>query len=349
MVRDRSYGHGGDVYRNQVRYDFSANINPLGTPEPVRRAVARSADCVSAYPDPYCTRLRAGLGERLQVPESWLICGNGAAELIYQFVGGLRPGKVLLPVPSFLEYEDALRAFGVEPELFFLRREEDFSLSEALLERIGEDTAALILCNPNNPTGVLIPPPLLERILERCRATGTWLFLDECFYDLTDEERAYTLLPRLEPGDKVFLLRAFTKLYGMAGLRLGYGICPQGALLDAMCRLAQPWNVSTPAQMAGLAALECEPFARESRAAIRREKEFLCRELTELGLAVLPGAANYLMLRGPEDLYARLLERGILIRSCENYRGLSNRDFRVAVRGRAENEALLRVLRSLGE
>lgn len=349
MVRDQCYGHGGDVYRNEVRYDFSANINPLGTPELVRQAVARSADSVAAYPDPYCTRLRAALGERLHVPESWLICGNGAAELIYQFVGGLHPGKVLLPVPSFLEYEDALRAFGVEPELFFLRREEGFSLSEEILEQIREDTSALILCNPNNPTGVLIPPALLERILERCRATGTWLFLDECFYDLTDEERAYTLLPRLEPGDRVFLLRAFTKLYGMAGLRLGYGICPREAFLDEMCRLVQPWNVSTPAQMAGLAALECQSFARESRAVIRREKEFLCRELAGLGMDVLPGKANYLMLRGPKDLYDRLLERGILIRSCENYRGLSNRDFRIAVRSRGENEALLRVLRSLGE
>ncbi len=344
MILDKGYGHGGDVYSRHIRLDFSANVNPFGTPEPVKAAVRAAAEELSAYPDPYCGPLREKLAALNGLAREDVICGNGAAELIYQFAMALQPKNALLPVPSFSDYESALAAAGCEPTFYPLERENGFLLTEDILARIGPETDLLMLCSPNNPTGRSVPRALLLDILDRCRETKTWLFLDECFLELTDEGKAFSLADRLGDGDRVFLLRAFTKAYGMAGLRLGYGLCKDRAFLERMCRQGQPWNVSTPAQAAGLTALDCPDWPKKGRDLIRTEKPWLSERLTALGFAVLPGDANFLFFSGAPGLYETLRDRGVLIRDCANYRGLGPGDCRIAVRTRRENEALLKAI-----
>ena len=346
MIIHNPYVHGGDIYRNRIKLDFSVNVNPLGTPEPVKAAVSRAAERLGAYPDPYCGPLRERLAVHMHTRPDWILCGNGAAELIYQLLAALRPDRALLPVPSFADYESALAAADCVPDFYPLRREEGFLLTDRILPAITGQTRLLMLCSPNNPTGRLIDPALLARILDRCRETGTWLFLDECFGELTDRETP-SLLGALRPDDRVFLLRAFTKTYAMAGLRLGYAVCPDRELVDRICRRSQPWNVSSPAQEAGLAALDCASWAEEARALIRTEKAYLTRELTLLGVSVLPGDANFLLLSGVPGLYDGLLAKGILIRNCENYRGLTAGDCRIAVRTHEENMALIEAIREV--
>ncbi len=348
MVLNDEYGHGGDVYRNRVRLDFSANVNPLGTPPEVVRAVAESAAHLAAYPDPYCSALREKLAAVHGVVPEEVVCGNGAAELIFQFAAALRPKTTLLPVPSFSEYAAALDAVGCETREWMLRRADGFAVTEALLSEITDETDVLVLCTPNNPTGRSVEPALLRRILDRCRETGTWLLLDECFLDLTDAGAEKSIVPALRPGDPCFVLRAFTKLYGMAGVRLGYALCRNGDFLRALCRTVQPWNVSAPAQAAGTAALGCRDFVDRTLRLIAEERDWLLREIRALGIAVLPGEANFLMLSGVPGLYEKLLkERQILIRSCANYRGLDEGDVRIAVRTHEENAQLIAALREI--
>ena len=186
-----------------------------------------------------------------------------------------------------------------------------------------------------------IEKELLLQILDRCRETGTWLFLDECFQDLTDADRAFSLIGSLRDGDRVLILKAFTKTYGMAGVRLGYAVSKNRDLLCNMSEAVQPWNVSTVAQRAGLAALDCPDWAQTARDLFAEEKPYLMRELQALGVSVLPGDANFLMLSGVPTLYERLLEQGILVRDCANFRGLETGDVRIAVRTHAENAALI--------
>lgn len=346
MIIRNQYTHGGNIYTNRVLLDFSVNVNPLGTPDPVKAAAAAAAENLSAYPDPYCEPLRKKLSEILRVDADWILCGNGAAELIYQFTAALRPKKTLLPVPSFSDYENALEAAGCPFDFHFLKREEGFLLTDRILDEIDDSTGLLMLCSPNNPTGRRISRPLLLAILERCRKTGTWLFLDECFGELTDE-RTPSLANELKPQDPVFLLRAFTKTFAMAGLRLGYAVCPNEEMIDCICQRSQAWNISSPAQAAGLAALSCGEWIRDGRKVIREEKKFLTAQLESLGIDVLPGDANYLLLSGVPGLYERLLMRGILIRNCENYRGLTAGDCRIAVRAHGENLALIEAIREI--
>lgn len=342
-----NYVHGGDVYKNRVTLDFSANVNPLGTPEPVKTAIRAAADAVDRYPDPYCTALRERLSGLHGVSTDEILCGNGAAELIFSFIAALNPKHALLPVPSFAEYETALRAAGVAPTFCPLLRENGFAVTEGILDAITEDMDVLMLCSPNNPTGRCIETGLLLKILDRCRKTGTWLFLDECFFDLCDDGRALSLIGELQKNDRALILRAFTKTYGMAGVRLGYAVSKNRELLAGMSESVQPWNVSTIAQAAGLAALDCPDWARDARDLFRTEKAYLADALAALDISVLPGDANYLLLSGVPTLYEKLLERGVLVRDCSNYRGLRKGDVRIAVRKHAENAALIAVIREV--
>lgn len=249
--------HGGDwagyqAERGGQPLDFSANISPLGLPERVRRAAVRALDTAERYPDPLCRALRAAIGEAEGVDPAWVLCGNGAAELIYRVVLAKRPKKALVTAPAFSEYEAALELAGCRTDRFLLKEEDGFALNGEFLEAITPDMDLVFLCQPNNPTGRTVPRPLLAAAVERCRAGGGLLVLDECFCGFLDDPDAFSLKDLLGGHGNLLILKAFTKLYAMAGLRLGYCLCSDAALLDAMGSAGQPWGVSGPAQAAGV-------------------------------------------------------------------------------------------------
>ncbi len=336
--------HGGDVYGGGITLDFSANINPLGTPAGVREAAARALREMHRYPDPYCRRLVAAIAAFEQLPEDYILCGNGASELIYACCAALGPTLAAEAAPTFAEYALALESRGCRVERYLLRRENDFTLDEGFVSFLKEKKPeAVFLCTPNNPTGRLLPMPLLEQLLQRCAAWGARVFLDECFLDLTENGVSAKSLLAAHP--ELLILKAFTKSYGMAGLRLGYCLCADGGLLAKMARLTPPWNVSAPAQAAGEAALAEGDFLEKTRRLIARERRWLTRELEALGLWVCPSQANFLLLQGPPGLSAALRQRGIAIRDCGNYHGLEKGWYRIAVRLPEENQRLITAIR----
>lgn len=343
MLYQMANPHGGDIYQRNIVLDFSANVNPLGTPPGVLAAVTASLDHLACYPDPNCTRLVAAIGSHEQVEKEHILCGNGAAELIYAYCAALRPRRAMELAPTFCEYSLALETVGCRTERYLLSAENDFALTEdfpaALVETRPE---VLFLCNPNNPTGRTIPAELLERILKVCAREGIRLFLDECFADLSD--RAVTMKAWLRRYSNLFILRAFTKTYAMAGLRLGYGLCADGELLGAMAKQVQPWNVSVPAQAAGIAALEEGEYLDRARTLIACQRRALEERLKAMGYRVCASEANYLLFYSPRPLTEPLLARGIALRDCANYPGLGKGWYRIAVRSGGENETLLAAL-----
>lgn len=341
--------HGGDIYRHKNVMDFSANCNPLGTPEGVKKAVRESAEKLANYPQVGYEPLRKAIGDYEGILPSQVICGNGAAELIFSLCRALKPGKALLPAPTFAEYQQALESVGCQVEHYFLKEENGFVLEEDFLTRLTGETDILFLCNPNNPTGVLTEREFLLRILEICREKNIFLAVDECFLDFIEEPEKYTLKEFLDANQNLFLLKAFTKRYAMAGVRLGYGLCANESLLENMGAVNQPWNLSVIAQEAGVAALRETEYVEAGRRLIFQERAYLKRALKELGLRVYASLANYIFFRGPENLWETCLEGGILIRDCSNYPGLQKGYFRVAVRTHEENEKLVQVLKNVLE
>ena len=258
--------HGGDWagYRAQFgrdALDFSANVSPLGLPEGVAKAITAALPTADRYPDPLCRELRAKLALHEGVPADHILCGNGAADLIFRLVWARKPRRALVTAPTFAEYAAALETIGCTVERFILQAADDFAVPEAFLSAIDDRVDLVFLCQPNNPTGQLTPPDFVARILQRCTACGALLVLDECFLDFLPDHAQLTAKPLLGSGD-LLILKAFTKLYGMAGVRLGYALSADTALLDAMQYTGQPWAVSSLAQAAGLAALDETAYDR---------------------------------------------------------------------------------------
>lgn len=344
MLIDKNNPHGGDIYRNKVIYDFSANISPLGTPDAVKKAIHDSADIVYAYPDPYCYELRQAISEHENTPVDNIICGNGAADLIFQFALAIKPEHVLIVAPTFCEYSQSLLPAGCKIFYHLLSKDKKFKLYDDIVDKIDGYYDVLYICNPNNPTGSVYNKELMTAIADKCRRTGTLLFADECFCDFTANPDKYSLTNQIADNPNIFILKAFTKSYGMAGVRLGYALTSDTALLEKMCSLSQTWNVSSVAQKAGIAALGCMDHIKNALRIIHDEREYLSSSLRNLGYKVFDSDTNFLLFKGDEKLYQKLLNRGILIRNCGNFVGLDNSFYRCAVKTHDENIVLIKVL-----
>lgn len=344
--------HGGDWAGYSEEYgtqplDFSANVSPLGVPDGVKRAIAAAAETADRYPDPLCRALCRKLAAHEQVPVPFVLCGNGAADLIFRAVLARKPQKALIPAPTFAEYEAALSVCGCQVAYHFLREENDFRLDDGFLQAIRPDTDMVFLCEPNNPTGVTASRNFLLRVAEQCRRCGALLMLDECFGDFLEYPESHTLKDALADFPNLVILKAFTKLYAMAGVRLGYALCADGALMEKMRQTGQPWAVSSLAQAAGEAALDEAAYVQKVRQMVQQERPWMAEQLRVLGLRVIPGEANYLLFRCPTPLIQPLRQRGVLLRSCSNYHGMDETWYRTAVRTHAEDLRLIQALQEV--
>ncbi len=341
----RRYEHGGNIYNGEkIKLDFSVNTNPMGLPERVKAALNSSEDIFTKYPDTKCRALRTALSLHHSVCESQILCGNGAADMIFRLCAWKKAKQVLLTAPTFSEYERSVRLFGGEVREYKLRAENGFMLTAEFAEHITEETDMVFLCNPNNPTGRLIPEDVMEHILKRCADKGSVLIVDECFIEFTNGR---SLVRRLEEYPDLLILKAFTKLYAMAGLRLGYMLGNEKSL-EQIAVYGAEWSVSGPAQAAGLAALETEPeWTSISRGMTEKERRFLAEELAKLGVAVFPSETNFMLLNSDLSLHEELKKRGIYTRKCDNFSGLNDSYVRIAVRNREENEMLVNAVREV--
>lgn len=341
--------HGGDWAGYRAEFgcdalDFSANVSPLGLPAGVAAAITNALPTADRYPDPLCRELRAALAGAEGVPADWILCGNGAADLIFRLALAVRPRRALLPAPTFAEYEAALQTVGCAVQRVFLREENEFAVTEEFIDAVTPETDIVFLCQPNNPTGQVTPPALVERLVRRCAECGAVLVVDECFLDFLPDRDAWTAKQLLRDAPQLIILKAFTKLYAMAGVRLGYALCDDAALLEKMRGAGQPWAVSSLAQAAGLAALQETAYAGAVRALIAEQRPRMAAGLRALGLRVMDGQANYLLFRATPDLGEKLRRRGAVVRSCANYPGLDAAWYRTAVRTAEENTRLLQIM-----
>ena len=302
MIKNKRFVHGGNVYEPPAAgsdggkwLDFSANINPLGLSASVKDAIAAHIGGLVHYPDPEARELRAALAGAYETPEDTFVLGNGAAELFYLFFEVERPKRVLLPVPSFSEYERAALASGADVEYFLLREKSGFAIDcDALLDDVRETkTEAVVLGNPNNPTGTLLSREELVRLSERLIALGCSLVVDESFLDFRRDEAAHTI--RREAGrlPHCLLVRSLTKFYAMPGLRLGFGVC-MPALATKLDAHKDVWNVNLLAQAAGVAALKDHDYQEKSRAFLAETAPKFAKAVAALPnvATVLPPSAN---------------------------------------------------------
>ncbi len=375
--------HGGDIYSAENNLgidrskllDFSANIMPTEIDENIKSAICAAIDNCRYYPDPLQRRLRQALAAHHDLEPDQIVCGNGAADLIFRTVHALRPSRAYLPVPSFSEYERALHESGCEIKHWLLNTATGFRIDDNMLnwlrEMESESTKSstdknnesgcrmLILCQPNNPTGLLIEPDILAKVIDLCAELSIYLFIDECFLDFLGPVRgaSYSSMVRLKKPYreelKLILLRSMTKYYSLPGLRAGY-ICTSSELAGLIIASGQPWSVSTLTEAAVLAILSRErrsqlELADQVELWLSQERPMLEQALRDRGFIVFPGAANFIFFRAQNcpDLADQLMQKGIIIRSCADYVGLDQDYFRIAILNADENSRLISVLNNV--
>ncbi|MDR2161700.1 MAG: histidinol-phosphate transaminase [Desulfovibrio sp.] len=330
---------------------MASNENPLGVSPLARQAIHRAAPLVFRYAQAGNPRLVQAIARRHGLAPEHIVPGNGSDEIIDLLIRACpSPGRhcVVVSRSSFGLYSIFSRLCGVAVRE--VPRLPDFSFDWQGLRRAAEEGAALVfLTTPDNPSGHC-PPAAEVAAFARSLPETCLLVIDEAYMDFADDQAAFSLLPRLAEFPRTVFLRTFSKSFGLAGLRLGYGILPL-PLADALRRIHPPFSVNTLAEEAGIAALEDDGFLRETLATVREGRAFLARRMEELGCRVFPSQANFILFQPPpsqaaRDLFAALLARGLIIRPLESGYGLP--DFlRVSVGTPAENALFLALLQEI--
>lgn len=334
------YEHGGQIYNSDGKtgdwLDFSANINPLGLSEKILQTLTENLRGIVNYPDLNATELKRAITQRYDVSEKNLVLLNGAAEFFYLYLNATRPKSVVIPVPSFSEYERAARAAGCDVKFFVTQAEKDFSLNVDKLRAELTPADCVIIGRPNNPTGNLPTPEEILRLAEVAT-----VLVDESFIDFINAESI-----RKFAAEKISVVQSLTKIFAIPGLRLGFAVVEEN--LAARLNLSKDvWNVNFLAQKAGVAALSDEDFLRRTRAWLEVEKKFFVERLKNLrGVKVFPPTANFVLFKHDcaEKILSELRREKILLRSCANFAGLDGSYLRSAIRSREENLRLLKAL-----
>lgn len=350
-----SLGHGGNVEEikrkfgiNEKIYDFSANINPLGINKKVKNEMIKALDKIESYPDITYHNLKEGIKKFEEVDYENIILGNGAAEVIFNISRGLKPKKAILMAPTFSEYEDSLRSIDCKIEYY--KMDKDFLIKEDFLEKLTEDIDITFICNPNNPTGKLTSKRLLLDILERGVKNNITIVVDESFLDFLENKNEYSLVKYIEKYNNLIVVKSLTKFFAFPGIRLGYGLTKNKDYIEKINKISIAWNVNTIALYGGVQALKEEAYMRASREYLREEKNFLLKSLEKFEeLEIYSGSVNYIFFKVKIDidLKTALLNKNILIRSCENYINLEKGYYRIAVRRREENKILIQALEQI--
>jgi threonine-phosphate decarboxylase len=354
--------HGGEVWEiaNETGLnvkdliDFSSSINPLGPSPRALEAIKNSFEQLPLYPDSNSTSLREAIACHFSgINKDNVIVGNGSTELIYLFAQVfLKKGDfAVVPAPTFGEYANA--AARSESKVKQVKMSRDFQIEPKVFKRKMERSKVVFLCNPNNPTSMLIPHETLVELLEKAREENVVVFLDEDFIEFVDNENQNSFVNTIIKYPNLFILRTFTKFYSLTGLRVGYGIADEETI-EVFSRVKMPWNVNSLAQAAAMAALADKEHSKKTMEVVRTERKFLNDELSHVeGFRVFPANSNFIFLDIRESgctaarLREKMVKYGILVRDCSSFAGLDAYYVRVAVRTRQENERLLEAFRKV--
>ena len=351
--------HGGQLRQIAARYgipaeqltDFSANINPSGPPPPVLAAIRHALEepaTLAMYPDFELIELKRTIADYVNAQPENIAIANGFVPLLESVLRSLKIARCLLPVPSFSEYRGVLENVGATVIPYRLSPDRGFeyetkTIFESLLDHSCD---AILLANPQNPSGVLCNTQRMKRLIEMAAQHRITVLLDEAFIDYCQVESMVRL--GIEQANLI-VFRSVTKFFAIPGLRVAYAVSEKH-LIHAMNRLIAPWPITSIASQAVCAALDDVAYADESRLANEQRRFWLEEQLTRLGVAMYPSSANFLLLRFPAEVPVGLLwermivEEQLVLRSCANFEGLAAGHLRIAVRSEPENERLIRSL-----
>ena len=332
--------HGGrllEFSKSGKKYiDFSASINPYGIDPKLKDILKKSIDILVHYPNQDYSEIKALISRKHDVSEESIYLGNGANSIIFRLFGIFdKELNICIPTPSFESYR--LAAESVSGHIIYYKMCK-FKITNDIFDMLSDNIDILVLTNPNNPTGYLIDEELLQGLLEYCKAKNIFVLLDECFLEFVEYGEKYSQISNLSKYNNLAILRSLTKLYAFPGLRFGYLLTENKKIMEDLNKLTPSWDINTLAQDMSQVILK-----------IQKEKSILLKNLKSVGIEVFDSKANFLLCRYKKNLSNALLNDGIIVRDCSDYRGMDDTYFRVAVRTNLENMILFENIKKLIE
>lgn len=364
VSRMRPCIHGGDVQKTAAALgiswrkmiDFSASVNPLGPSPKVLKAICDNLWQIPFYPHPSSDLLKESISKHIEgIDEGNVIVGNGSTELIWLFSDVLLSDgdSVIVPAPTYGEYETAISKKGTNPIFLNLDQGKEFRIvSEDVIDRVySEKVKAVFICNPNNPSSKAVKREEMFSLVDECARKNVFVFVDEAYIDFVDKPSEVTVAPEVNDYWNLFVLHSMTKIHGMPGLRVGYGISNH-EFINLLERVKQPWNVNCLAQIAAIEGLKDEDHLRKTREIITSGRKYLVEKIeTFNSLHLYKPEANFLLINIKESgmtaaqLKKKLARKRILIRDCSSFRNMDEYHVRVSVRTLQQNQKLIKALK----
>lgn len=341
--------HGGrllEFSKSGKKYiDFSASINPYGIDPNLKDILKESIDILVHYPNQDYSEIKALISRKHDVSEESIYLGNGANSILFRLFSIFdKELNICIPTPSFETYR--LAAESVSANIVYYDMN-GFKITNEIFDILSDNIDVLVLTNPNNPTGYLIEEELLQRLLEYCKAENIFVLLDECFLEFVLDGEKYSQISNLSKYTNLAILRSLTKLYAFPGLRFGYLLTENKKIIENLKKLTPSWDINT-------LALEAAKFSLTQDMSqvvlkIQKEKSILLNNLKSVGIEVFDSKANFLLCRYKKNLSNALLNQGVIVRDCSDYRGMDDTYFRVAVRTNSDNMILFENIKELIE
>lgn len=315
-------------------YDLSENVNALGFPPKVKEAWPYLLEKITAYPHPEAEPLKSMLASKHNVQRENILVGNGAAELLTFFANRFTDERVIIIHPTFSEYKATLEAARATIIELVTSNIETYELPMEQLKKQMIDASCVYICNPNNPTGSLTPKKTIVELLLYGKEVGCELLIDEAFMDWTDEKES--VIPLIEKYPHLTVMRSMTKMYGIAGLRLGYMVS-SGKIVSELNDLLPHWHVNALAIEVGKLCLEDESFRLISIQKQKHIKQQLESFLGEHGCCMTKSETNFLsfQLKDPsqtKEFYLHCLRKGVVLRHTENFIGMDGNWLRIGIK-----------------
>ncbi len=363
ITTHREHFHGSDLEKIEKIYGikkenitgFGANVNPLGLSGQLKEHLSKHLDCLTAYPDREYTSLRHCMGDYAGVPADSILVGNGSTELITLFISALAPGTALILGPSYSEYEREIGLAGGRIAYLNLRPEKQFAFCmEDFLAALTPDVNLFILCNPNNPTSTALNTETLTRVLSLCQERKVTVLVDETYVEFAPTVVDITAVPLTQTFDNLIVLRGTSKFFACPGLRLGYAITGNHALLKQVLAVKDPWTINSLAECAGQFLFSDRAYIERTRQLICAERQRICQRLRAIGdLQVYEPMANFVLVRilrpdiTAQDVFDACIRQGMMIRDCADFHSLDESYFRFCFMLPKDNDRLLTCIESL--
>ncbi|MCR5542645.1 MAG: aminotransferase class I/II-fold pyridoxal phosphate-dependent enzyme [Eubacterium sp.] len=331
---------------------YNANLNPLGIPDTVSRAIKEHIGTIAKYPDIYYSNLRKAVAEYINVSMDKTIIGNGSVDLLKLFALQLSPKKAVLLTPGPNEYERILSTLKAEITFYELSEDKEFELdAEDFISTLTEDTDLIVLCNPNNPTSKKISFEDIKKIVDRCKELNIFIIIDEMYIEFIDDSEKFSAVPLIEDHSNLAVLRSVSKFFAVPGLRFAYAVLNNPELKDRLDFTTTKNNVASLTAIAITDMFKDEKYIAESKSMIHTERSLVYLAMSTCrSIHLFKPDANYMLVKllkddiTSADVAEHCNKRGIIIRKCDDIRGLSNKYIRFCFMNPKQNDLMVNTI-----